>query len=372
MEIRNAVLLTGIGLTLSVLGLSLYEVMQHDLAQQDALYAVTRRPQAQEETRPVSAEEAIAAVLPSLSGEDELSVRAAVEQVRAAYDGPGAAEIPEALREQLAVSLTGIYGRVGEEIPEDRQLKDEIMRLVAVKVGGAAARDFTAALLDSTTESVRLGALEAVGATGAVRGGAVTEKALALARSEDVPDELKPAVLRRFLGRKAEPEIQALFESELSPAALKACAVALQDFHKPELMKGILSRLQAAGLLNDHRRMPWLSGRLLSEHIKTASSEELALAVQIIKARPTLTRATMKAFKTRLSDKEPGVRRMVAQLIPSAVGTKDLEVEDGESMLVAQLQTEEDPAVKGAIEEGLSRMRLARQPQPEAAAPSTP
>lgn len=372
MEIRNAVLLTGIGLTLSVLGLSLYEVMDHDLAQQEALYAATRRPQPQEETRPVSAQETITAVMPSLSGEDELSVRAAVEHVRAAYDGPGAKEVPEALREQLAASLSGIYERIGTETPEDRQLKDEIMKLIVIKVGGATARDFTAGLLDSTTESVRLGALEAVGVTGAVRGGAVTEKALALARSEDVPDQLKPALLRRFLGKKAEPEIQALFESELSPAALKACAVALQDFNKPELMKGILSRLQAAGLLHDHRQMPWLSGKLLSEHIKTASNDELTVAIQIIKARPTLTRATVKALKTRLSDKEPGVRKMVAQLIPDAVGTKNLESEDGESMLVAQLQTEEDPAVKGAIEEGLSQMRLARQPQPEAAAPSTP
>jgi len=151
-------------------------------------------------------------------------------------------------------------------------------------------------------------------AAGATRGADVRDKTLELVRSGAIRPEHRPALLRRFLGGKAEPELLAMLAGDFSPKTIRSVIIEVQNLGKAEHMAAVLARCEEQGWLGDARRMPWLSGRLLDEHIKTATKGELVRAVAAVKARPALAKLTAKAVKQRLADQDPDVRELLAQV----------------------------------------------------------
>lgn len=361
MEVRNVVIGMGAALAVGVLALSVYDPSEGapPAKPRGIVKSEAPKPEPKEPTR----EEAVVSLLPRLEGEDLGARLIAVERIGEALGGSEPGEVSSELRERAAAALIDSYAETGDDSPEKLELKRVIVRAVIAKVGGEAAKSFAGETLDHGTDTVKAEAVRAMLAPGAAKSPEANRKALELARAGSIPEELRATVLRRVLGKKGEGEILGLFQQELSAAGLKACAVELQNLGKPALMGVILSRLEEKGLL-DSPRMPWISGRLLSDHIRSAKAEELGRALAVAKSRRTLTRATAAALKERLSDPEPSVRTVIAQTIGGAVGAQSLDPESGEELLVARLQEERDPAVKGAIETTLAQVRRARQPQP--------
>jgi len=267
--------------------------------------------------------------------------------------------LSEGLRERTAGALIEAYNGAGAG-PESDAFRRSVLSLLVGKVGGPRAHDFALDVLDGEEDPMRVEVAKALLRPGASASREVLVEVAELAGTDEVPDELKPAVLKRALGRKAEPELMALIEKDLSPAALKSCAVAIQDLGKPGLMGKVLERLDAKGLLGTPSRMPWFSGTLLAGYIRTAEAADLARALRVVQARPVLARQAFGALKERLAHTDPAVRRIVAGIIPGAVQHKGIEVEDGEKILESRLQEEQDPLVKGVLEDGLAQVRLAK------------
>ena len=162
----------------------------------------------------------------------------------------------------------------------------------------------------------------------------------------------------------------AMLDADMLPAAVAACAVEVQNLGKPELLGAVLSRLEDGGLLDDPKKLPWMSSKLLAEHIRKADGPELARALRVVRLRPSLTRATAKAIKERAGHADPAIRRQVARIIPDAVKNEGLDDASGEELLAARLKEETDPLVKGEIEGSLAAVRGARPPQGAAQEPS--
>lgn len=305
---RDRMIIAGTTLTLAVLGLSLYEVVKHDALQQELLAEEILGEQRKkaDETRPVTPEEIAKDFLVHLGSQDELTRRAAVGQLTESITSHKA--LKEDTREALASALIRAHG-----LTEDEESQEEIGRLLVGKVGGAQAAAFAVEHLGSSTAAVRSTIAQSL-LTGATRGTEVRDKALELARGGDLRPQDVPSILRRYLGKKAEPELMSMLQLKLSPKALKAVIIEVQNLDKPELMGAVLSRIEQEGWLSEARRLPWLSGRLLSEHIKTASKEDLVRAVAAVKLKPSLAKATFKAVKQRMSDEDAGIRDVVAQV----------------------------------------------------------
>lgn len=299
MENKDKAIIAGTVLTLSVLGLSLYEVVKHDAVQHNETAEAAL--QRQHETRPPTPQDVGRSVLDLLTSDDELQRMGAVAQL---------SEMPidPAQREALAEALIRAHDLASEE-----EGREDIGRVLIGKVGGARAAHFALERLGSSSETVRSYAAQAL-VTGATRGADLRDKALELARNGGLRDQDKPGVLRRFLGKKAEPELLELLRADVSPEALRAAMIEVQNLDKPELMAEVLARCEQQGWLGDDKRMPWLSGRLLNEHIKTASKGELVRAVAAVKARPSLAKLTAKAVRQRLTDQDPDVRELLAQV----------------------------------------------------------
>jgi hypothetical protein len=301
-------IIAGTTLTLAALGLSLYEVVKHDALQHETIAEgiLEAQRKTQAETRPVTAEETARGLLGALGSQDELTRRAAVSQLTETIVSHKALE--EETREALSEALL-----LAHSSTEDEEFKEELGRLLIGKVGGSRVAAFAVEHLGSSTETVRSYIAQSL-ITGATRGAQVRDKALELARGGGLRPQDVPAVLRRYLGKKAEPELLSMLQLKLSPKALKAVIVEVQNLDKPELMGAVLARVEQEGWLSEEKRMPWLSGRLLSAHIMTANKEELVRAVAAVKRRPALAKATSKAVKRRMNDENAEIRDVVAQV----------------------------------------------------------
>jgi len=316
-------------------------------------------PQSVQEPRPMSAEEIVKTLLPALGGKDVSGKKEALDAISLAMLDSSEQKLSGEGQETVSRALIDAYSEATEETPEAAGVRSAALRLLMTQVGGDTARHFAADVMASGPDEMKLEAAKLLLEPGAIRGGDVTEKGLAIARSDAAPAELKAPLLRRLLGRKAEPELVALLDKETGSAALRACAVEIQSLDKPELMGKVLARLEEQGLLKDARTMPWFSGRMLSEHIRSADGDELARALRVVWLRPSLTRKTMKAVSA-----DPQIRRMVARIVPDAVKNQGIEPGAGEDLLVARLAVETDPAVKGEIEGSLAQVRQTRLPEP--------
>lgn len=324
----------------------------------------------QPEPRAMTVDDTVLAMLPMLERPDVDARLSALDAIDEAMDDTEKGALTPDVREQAAKAVIAAFESTPAETPEGLEVKKTALQLVVTRLGGEAGRAFAGELLGSATSSWTLETLHAWLKAGAVSGQIIREKAADLIKTELVPDALKPVVLRKALGKKSEPEIVALMNTAIGRGALGACAVELQNLGKPELLGGVLSRLEEAGMLDDHKKLPWISGKLLAGHIRLADDAQLKRALKVVYLRPGLARQTMHAVKERANHPSPDVRRLVARIIPDAVKSEGIDVQSGEELLLARLKEETDPAVKGEIEGSLAEVRKTR-PAPEAT-PTTP
>ncbi|MCX5787283.1 MAG: hypothetical protein NTX64_02060 [Elusimicrobia bacterium] len=324
---------------------------------------------AAQEPAAMTVDDTVLAVLPMLERTDLEARRSALGAIEDAATGDN--ELSEGVREKAAQAVIAAFTSTPEDTPDGKETKGQALRVAVVGLAGETSRAFAMEIISSTTDTWKLETIQAWLKPGAVSGPQIREKAAELARTDLVPDQLKPQVLRRALGKKAEPEIIALMNTAVGRPALAACAVELQNLGKVEVMSPMLSRLDEAGMLDDHKKMPWISGKLLAEQISKVDGKDLERALKVVYLRPSLSKATAKAVQGRAGHPDANVRKLVARIIPDAVKNESIDVASGEELLLARLKDETDPAVKGEIEGSLAEVRKTR-PATEAGTPSQP
>jgi len=310
---------------------------------------------------PMTVDEHVQALLPTLFGEDADSRATALDALELAFAFGGINELTAETREETAGALIEAYAESDGDSKEGITERKRVLDMLITKLGGDTARAFTAQIVASGSDpSIKGAALASLASKGSFRDKTVDALALEAMKADGVADETKPKLLRRIKGSKAEKELLEMLESDIDDAGLRQTAVEIQNLHKPVLMGAVISRLDARGLLGDAKIMPWFSGKLLSEHIRTADHAEFVRALKVVWRRPSLTRGTFKAAQARIEDSDPVIRRMVARLVPDAVKYDGIDAETGESLLSARLQIEQDPTVKGQLEGSLGEVRKAR------------
>lgn len=313
------------------------------------------------EPKTLTVDDTVLAMLPMLERPDMEGRLSALEAIGDALEGEGNKQLSSEVREEAGKHVIGVFNGSPEESVEGQAVKGRALALAA-GIGGESGKAFLLEVMGSTTDTWKLQAVQAW-LEGGASNRSIRERAAELARTDVIPDRMKPRVLRKALGKTAEPEIVALLGlGAADRATIAACTVELQNIGNPEVMGPVLSRLEEAGMLDDHKKLPWISGKLLAQHIRTTDDDGLKRALKAVYLRPSLTRPTVKAIQERANHPNPSVRRMVARIIPDAVRNEGLDVTSGEELLLARLKEETDPAVKGEIEGSLAEVRKTRPP----------
>ena len=343
----------GLGIVGVILALGAVQVVEFKLGLQEA---TPRNPSHFEVAQ---APTPLRGAIYGLEGEDEKIRDEALQSIAKFLVGVSPAAIGPDRRRILGEGLVAYYEGVGVDTPGHLKKKREAMRLIAVKVGGEQAKNFFAEVLTFGSDPMKVVAARELSKHGAVRDKELFEMGFEVAKSSAFPNRWKAKAYRRFLGRKAaEPVLLEFFQREgLDGATLRETAVELQNYGKHEIMGQVLSRLDEAGLLENSSRMPWISGKLLAEHIRHSTGDELLTALRVVKRRNSLMQATVAAVQDRLGDASPLVRRLVAKMIPDGIASHDIDAASGELLLTARLQIETDPDVKRDIESSLEQVR---------------
>ncbi|OIO06185.1 MAG: hypothetical protein AUJ52_12700 [Elusimicrobia bacterium CG1_02_63_36] len=356
--------LLGIGLTTPIL-----DTMRPD---PDQFLGWAREVEPPLMNTPQSADEHVQTLLPTLFVEEPEARKAAIEALQVAFAYGGEDEISAETREEAAGALIEAYAETDAETTEGLAERKRVLDMLITQIGGETARAFTAQIVASASEpGVRGAALAALADKNSFRDTTVDALALEAMKDAAVPDAVRPKLLRRIKGRKAEKELIELLEKDLDDAGLRQTAVEIQNLHKPELLGAVISRLDQRGLLANPKTMPWFSRKLLSEHIRSVDEPGLVKALKVVWMRPSLTKGTFSAAQARLESADPAIRRMIARLVPDAVKYEGIDAEAGAQMLSARLLIEQDPAVKGQIEGSLGEVRKALE-APSAAPAAIP
>lgn len=309
------------------------------------------------------------ALVPALTSEDAENRRLARQALAALLEG-GTALAPS-VQDDVSLALSEMHrlstGSTKSEIAE----RGECLTLLVASVKGDASRAYVEQVLAVGDPSDKEAVLEALVKPGSLRGRNLFESAYELTKTSEVPETLKPAVIRRVRGKAAAEELMAFVRETKDRKALAAAAVEVQNLHRPELLGEVIARLDDEEMLKDARLLPWFNGKLLAEHIGKAEGVELVRALRVVWARPSLTRQTYRSVQETLASADPAVRRMAARLVPDAVKYEALAAEEGEKTLSARLDVETDPAVKGELEAVLGEVRRNRRPA-DAAVVETP
>ncbi|MDE2490948.1 MAG: hypothetical protein KGM24_08870 [Elusimicrobia bacterium] len=277
-------------------------------------------------------------------------------ELAAKLDAPelaGADLEPEAAQ-ALGESVGAILSHDPDDSPDGLELRRRAVRLLATRDPAPSSRDAVLRVLDDGPQVLRDEALGDVGSPRGVRGPAVYEKVLALSGKGLVPPDLLPEALRRTGGRKARPVLLGLLKSTDSFTLVSGCAVALQDYRDPDLVGGVLERLEAVGRLQPGK-MPWLSAGLLERYLKTADRDGLRRGLTAMAVRPSLARVA--PLQRGLDSADPATRRAAAQAVKKAVVAGTIPADQGEEMLAGRLKTETEPALKAELTASLVRVQ---------------
>jgi len=137
---NDKTIIAGTALTLTVLGMSLYEVVKHDALQHNEV--AEEILERQRETRPLTAEDATRLLLSQLRSEDELARRGAVAQLAESIKTHK--DLDAGTREELGEALAAAHG-----LASDEESREDIGRLLVGKVGGVSAAAFALERLES-------------------------------------------------------------------------------------------------------------------------------------------------------------------------------------------------------------------------------
>ncbi len=245
--------------------------------------------------------------------------------------------------------------------PPDEELPKGITAAVGViasRTSSPASKAFVSRILVEGSESLRTAVLRGVGRRGGIRGSELYDLVLALTEKEVLPQKDLAQALRRLGGRKSYEPIWELMRGSDDPQVVAHCAVALQDFHKPEIMGPILERLDEAGILGERAFMPWLDRKAFGEFIRGSEGEDLIRGLRAVATRPSLIKGNLGIVERELAHADPAVRHMAASAIRKAVAGRYVSARIGEELLAGRLELETEPVLRAELTGGI---KLARE-----------
>lgn len=284
----------------------------------------------------------------------------------AALDSPQLAEDALELEagETLARTVSEIFEKNPDDSPEGLDIRRRAVGLIAGRASGPVARTFVIKVLEQGPQLLREEAALRAGVAGGVRGPSVYAKVKELGEKGQLPDSILPTALRRTGGAKAKEGLLALMRSTDSAKLIAGCAVALQDYRDPELLSSVLERLEQVGMLDTASRLPWISPKLLAEHLKAADRSGLKRGMMAMSARPVLVKDAVVHATRGLESPDAETRRYAAMAVKKAVVAKFVDAKQGESLLAGRLQTETEPILKAELTGGLERVRSLLEQSP--------
>jgi|GEM_PF-1831539 len=278
-------------------------------------------------------------------------------ELMAAIDGPTfeTQDLDDDTAEAAAKAIVEALDNSPDNSKEGMELRRRAVALLAGRIPSPTSKAYILRVMEEGPQELREEAIARVGSPRGVRGSAVYAKVKELADKGVVPDEILPSALRRTGGLKAREALVTLLKSTDSAVLVNGCAVALQDYRDPALLGDVLQRLEQVGRLDSTGRMPWISGSLLAEHMKTADREQFRRGLMAMAARPALAKSEF--LKTGLESTDVETRKIAAVAVKKAVIAKVMDAQTGEAMLAGRLQSETEPVLKAELTGGLERVR---------------
>jgi len=281
-------------------------------------------------------------------------------------EGPGYAKevIPQKAGEAIAQAWFGLVGQSTESYKDNAETSLKVVKFLASRTRGKATQAGILKILEQGPAEVRTAALEGLDSPHGVRSPEIFAKVQELGEDDVIKSESLPSLLKRTGGKKAIGFIVALLKETDDSKTISACAAALQDYRDPQLLGVVFERLDQLGMLEDPKKLPWISGKLLAKHLEKADETELLRAVKAMSVRPSLVKSGLTFAAKGLDASDPQMRRLSALAVKKAVLAKQIDAKSGEKLLAGRLNQETEPDLKLELAGGLEQIRGLRETEP--------
>lgn len=323
---------------------------------------------AQAEIKPVTVDEVIETYLPSVTEGTDVGRQVALGSLIDELEGPeyGKAEMKPESAEAFAKAAVAVAETTGEGAPSE-ELKGRVAGFLAARTHDQTSREFVLKSLENGSSVLREAALDGLMNPRAMTGRRIFEKVADLGTKGLINSRQLPGLLRRTGGKKATLPIVSIMKSTDDAKVISACVIALQDIGDPAVLGPSLERLEATGMIDKPKSLPWLSAALFSKHMETAEGSALARGIKAMRTRPSLVKQNLDAVAKGLEKGDPETRRAAAEAVKKAVVGKIIDAQHGEQMLAGRLVLETEPVLKAELTGGLEQVRgLMETPKPQA------
>jgi hypothetical protein len=343
-----------VGCSLVVLAAAAIGQLMLDVPQASAPKEPNQDPQAQQaavpaETKAVTADEVVGTFLPSLKDGEEAARLVALGGFVDVMEGSeyGKSSISLENGEELSQAIAPLVHETTGEAKESWEVKIRAAKLIVGRTQSETAREFALKTLEIGPADLREAVAQELGRPEGIGGRKI------FAKLQETGALITPATyaaaLRRVGGKKAVEPITALMKSSSDASVVTACVIALQDYQDPALMGAALERLEQTGLIDDGVKMPWISSKLLSQHLETAEGSALARGVKVLRARPTLARRGAAIFERAFEKGDEETKRIAAEAVKKAVMARTIDEDAAGKMLAAHPIAEAQPVLKAAL-----------------------
>ncbi len=313
----------------------------------------------QNETTAVTVDEVVETYLPSLKDGTEIGKQVALGSLLDELEGPeyGKSQLSKASASELAQAGIEIVESVSAESSAPDELKARVAGFLAARVRGPVSRDYAIKTLESGSSEERKAVLSAIAGTHTVGGAAIYAKIQEMGQQGAIEGPELPNLLWRTGGAKAVEPITALMKSTDDYKVISACVIALENIGDAAAFGPSLERLEAVGLIDKPKMMPWISAGMFGTFMQTAEGSALSRGIKLMRARPSLVKRALPAIEVALSKGDPETRRGAAEAVKKAVVGKYLDAKRGEELLAGRLTVETEPVLKAELTGGLEQVR---------------
>jgi hypothetical protein len=316
-------------------------------------------PASQAEVKPVTVDEVIETYLSSINEGTDVGRQVALGSLLDELEGPefGKSALKPESAESFANAAIAVVESSGAETSPSSELKDRVAGFLAARVRGPVSRDYVLKTLDQGSPNARDAVLAGLGGPLGLGGKSVYEKVQDLGAKGLINGESLPGVLRRTGGKKAIDPIIAIMKSTDNVKVISSCVIALQDIGEVSAVGPALERLEATGMIDKPKILPWISGALFSKYMETAQGSALSRGIKAMRSRPSLVKLGLPALEKGLAGADAETRRAAAEAIKKAVIAKHISAKIGEQMLAGRLSIETEPVLKAELTGGLEQVR---------------
>jgi hypothetical protein len=315
-----------------------------------------------EETQPqvaaVTVDEVVETYLPSLKEGTDVGRQVALGSLIDELEGPefGKTQLNAKSQEEFAKAAIEVVEASGETKAPD-ELKSRVAGFLSARTTAAASKEFALKVLDDGSPEARQAVLRGIGAHGGINGKKLFDKVAEMGSKGMIAGEELPGVLRRAGGHRAIESITMIMKSTDNYKVIAACVVALQDTNDAAVLGPSLERLEAVGMIDKPKALPWIGGDLFSKFMDTAEGSALSRGIKAMRTRPSLVKRGLPAIAKGLAKGDADTRRNAADAVKKAVLAKVIDVKKGEELLAGQLTQETEPVLKAELTGGLEQVR---------------